>query len=212
MASLVLSTNSVRFEVGDDEDAIRGKVRDALAIARCASVSEKETCGRTIEDVVSSLRAADEAFARKTTTVARGRAGATRRARDGGVRIGDAIDRGRDGDGGTRRGVVERACCSRARDGGAEKRGDGEIGRGGGGGAERRGSARRARSIPRARTCSDGRAREAPSIVSKVESCARACARRARRRASRLGSARRECRGRRSWASNKSCARRRRRV
>ena len=65
VASLVLSTNSVRFEVGDDEDAIRGKVRDALAIARCASVSEKETCGRTIEDVVSSLRAADEAFARE---------------------------------------------------------------------------------------------------------------------------------------------------
>ena len=56
--------NGVAFDVGDDEGAIRGKVRDVLAIARCASVSGKETCGRTIEDVVSSLRAADEAYAR----------------------------------------------------------------------------------------------------------------------------------------------------
>ena len=128
VASLVLSTNSVRFEVGDDEDAIRGKVRDALAIARCASVSEKETCG-------SDDRRCGLEFARGGRGVREGRrrrwrgdAGGDARARDGGVRIGDAIDRGRDGDGGTRRGVVERACCSRARDGGAEKRGDCEIG------------------------------------------------------------------------------------
>ena len=64
IARRVLASNGVAFEVGDDEGAIRGKVRDVLAIARCASVSGKETCGRTIEDVVSSLRAADEAYAR----------------------------------------------------------------------------------------------------------------------------------------------------
>jgi len=64
IARRVLASNDVAFDVGDDESAIRGKVRDVLAIARCASVSGKETCGRTIEDVVSSLRAADEAYAR----------------------------------------------------------------------------------------------------------------------------------------------------
>lgn len=64
IARRVLASNDVAFDVGDDESAIRGKVRDVLAIARCASVSVKETCGRTVEDVVSSLRAADEAYAR----------------------------------------------------------------------------------------------------------------------------------------------------
>ena len=131
--------------------------------------------------------------------------------RDGGVRIGDAIDRGRDGDGGTRRGVVERACCSRARDGGAEKRGDCEIGRGGAAARSERGSATAGALDP---ACEDmfrwARARGAEfRIEGRV---VREGMREARATESiEAGERGARGRGRRSWASNKSCARRRRR-